>query len=68
MRLADRRLMQEHAPGAEQSAVLARRLESGEAVRDLLDVAVVQGALLGGELARAAGSEGASNLSVCISS
>ncbi len=59
MRLADRRLVQEHPPGAEQGAVLARRLEGREALRDLLQVAVVEGALLGGELARAAGSEGA---------
>ena len=57
MRLAHRRFVEEHAPGTEQGAVVARRREGGEAVGDLLDVAVVQGALLGGELVGRQGRE-----------
>ncbi len=50
VRLPDGRLVQEHAPRAEQRAVLAQRLEGREAVRDLLAVAIVERALLGSEL------------------
>ena len=50
MRLAHPWLMEEHAPGAKQCAVIARRRKGVEAVRNLLAVAIVQGALLRGKL------------------
>ncbi len=47
MRLADLGLVQEDAPGPEQRAIVAHRLERGEPARDLLAVAVVQRLLSG---------------------